>query len=297
MSAVLQKKLRLNSSSIKENISLAEYTTFGVGGSADYFCVVDERKDLISLFKWCRDIKIPFLIIGNGSNLLISDKGFRGLVIKLGIDFQKINHVNNIVTADAGVSLPFLLKKTKTYSLAGIEPLVGIPGTVGGAVITNAGTRYGKIGDVISKLVVMDLKGERIILKKDLKFFYRGSNIDSQKEIIVEVEFSLSEKDEELIDKDMKNYMEERKNRQPWNLKSAGCVFKNPSQGSAAKFIEEAGLKGFSKGGAEVSKLHANFIVNTKDATSSDILYLIRTIQDEVHKKFDILLELEIKIV
>ncbi len=137
----------------------------------------------------------------------------------------------------------------------------------------------------------------RILSKENLKFIYRGSNIDPQKEIVIEVEFSLLGKDKDEIDKDMKNYMEERKKYQPWNLKSAGCIFKNPSEGPAAKFIEEANLKGFSKGGAEVSKVHANFIVNTGGATSNDILYLIHAIQDKVYKKFGIFLEPEIRIV
>ena len=297
MNAILQKKLRLNSSQIKENISLAGYTTFGVGGSADYFCIVQTKEDLSTLLRWCRDINIPFLIIGNGSNLLVSEKGFGGLVMKLGSDFKKINYVHNVVKAGAGVSLPFLLQDAKTHSLGGLEPLVGIPGTVGGAVVTNAGTRYGKMEDNVSKLTVMSLQGIRVLPRKDLSFFYRGSSIDSQKEIVIDVEFSLKEKAAEKIDEDMRNYIQERKKHQPWNLKSAGCVFKNPTEGPAAKFIEEAGLKGFAKGGAEVSKLHANFIVNTGEATSEDILYLVRTIQDKVHKKFGILLEPEIKIV
>ena len=308
MNAILQNKPRLNSSKIEENIPLAGCTTFGVGGDADYFCVVETKEDLSSLLKWCNGSNLSFLMIGSGSNLLVSEKGFGGLAMKLGSDFKKMNYVapspklwsvgdHHMLTAGTGVSLPVLLQKAKTHSLGGLEPLVGIPGTVGGAVVTNAGTRYGKIEDVVSKLSVMDWQGVRTLAKENLKFFYRGSNIDPQKEIVLEVEFSLFEKDENGIEKDMKNYMEERKKCQPWNLKSAGCIFKNPLEGSAAKFIEEAELKGLSKGGAEVSKVHANFIVNTGGATSNDILYLIRTIQDKVYKKFGILLEPEIRIV
>jgi UDP-N-acetylmuramate dehydrogenase len=297
MKAVLQNKLRLSLSEIRENIPLAEYTTFGIGGNADYFCVVQTKEDLNSILKWCKNCNIPFLMIGNGSNLLVTEEGFRGLVMKLEGDFKKINYTNETIKVGAGISLPILLQKAKTHSLGGLEPLVGIPGTVGGAVVMNAGTRYGRIGDVIDKLTVMDHQGLKILPKKSLKFFYRGSNIDPQKEIVIEAELSLDIKDEDEIDKDMKNYMRERKKRQPWNLKSAGCIFKNPSEGPAAKFIEEANLKGLSKGGAEVSKVHANFIVNTGKATSSDILYLIHAIQDKVYKKFGILLEPEIKIV
>ncbi len=156
MSTILQNKPRLNSSKIKENISLAGYTTFGVGGNADYFCVVETKEDLSALLKWCKDLNLPFLIIGSGSNLLISEEGFNGLAVKLGGDFKNINHVHKTITAGAGVSLPILLEKTKTYSLGGLEPLVGIPGTVGGAIVTNAGTHYGKIEDVVCKLTVMD---------------------------------------------------------------------------------------------------------------------------------------------
>jgi UDP-N-acetylmuramate dehydrogenase len=297
MNVILQKKPRLISSKVKENVPLAGYTTFGVGGSADYFCLVETREDLSSLLKWCKDSGLPFLIIGNGSNILIGEKGFRGLAMKLGGDFKNISHINQTFRTGAGVSLPILLDKAKINSLGGLEPLAGIPGTVGGAVVTNAGTHYGKIEDVVSKLTVMDWQGVRILPRENLKFFYRGSDINPQKEIVIEVEVSLQEKDKDKIEKDMENYMEERKKHQPLNLKSAGCIFKNPPEGPAAKFIEEVGLKGFSKGGAKVSKLHANYIVNTGRATSNDILYLIHTIQDKVSQKFGIFLEPEIKIV
>lgn len=290
-------KLGLGLSKIEENVSLAEYTTFKVGGNADYFCVVFSKEDLRTLISWCKEISIPFLTIGNGSNILISDEGFKGLVIKLAGDFQKITCSNETITVGAGVSLPALLREARNRSLGGLEPLSGIPGTVGGAIITNAGTSYGKMENVVSGLKVMDFRGERFIAKEQIGFSYRKSNIAPQKEIVVEVAFSLFEKDKNEIDKEMKSHIKERKKRQPWNLKSAGCVFKNPPQGPAAKFIEEAGLKGLSKGGAEVSRLHSNFIVNTGAATSSDISELIKIIQGKVQKKFGIFLEPEIRIV
>jgi len=287
----------LGFSKIEENISLAKYTTFGVGGNADYFCLVQSKDDLKSLVKWCEEENSPFLIIGNGSNLLIRDEGFRGLAIKLGDCFKEVSCLNETITAGAAVSLPALLKEAKNCSLGGLEPLAGIPGTVGGAIITNAGTSYGKMEDVVSKLTVIDSQGERKVIKEQIGFSYRKSGIDTQKEIVVEAEFSLFGKDKSKINEEMKNNIEERKKYQPWNLKSAGCVFKNPPEGPAAKFIEEANLKGLSKGGAEVSRLHANFIVNTGAATSRDILELIKIIQAQVQKKFKIFLEPEIRIV
>ncbi len=297
MCTALQNKLGLGFSKIEEKVSLAGYTTFGVGGDADYFCTVQTKEDLSILLNWCEEVNIPFLTIGNGSNLLISDEGLKGLVIKLGDRFKKITRSKETITAGAGVSLRALLREARSYSLGGLEPLTGIPGTIGGAIITNAGTSCGKMEDVVSKLTVMDCQGEEIVLKEQIGFFYRKSDIDTQKKIVVEVEFFLFEKDKNKIDEDMKNNIKERKKRQPWNMKSAGCVFKNPPEGSAAKFIEEANLKGLSKGGAVVSKLHANFIVNTGAATSNDILELINIIQDKVQKKFGIFLEPEIKIV
>ncbi|MDD5455350.1 MAG: UDP-N-acetylmuramate dehydrogenase [Candidatus Ratteibacteria bacterium] len=297
MSALLQNKSKLVFSKIEENIPLAEYTTFGVGGNADYFCLVRAKEDLSILINWCKDNNFPFLTIGNGSNLLINDKGFGGLVIKLGNCFKRISCSDETIIAGAGVSLPVLLKEAANHSLGGLEPLAGIPGTVGGAVITNAGTHLGKMGDVVSKLTVMDFRGERKISKRQVGFSYRESNINPREEIVLEVEFSVFKKDKSKIKEEMKNHLEKRKRCQPWNLKSAGCVFKNPPQGPAAKFIEEAGLKGLSRGGAEVSRLHANFIINTGAATSGDISELIRIIQDKVQKKFGIFLETEIRIV
>ena len=305
MTAILQNKsshggmnkIELNSSKIEKSVSLAEYTTFAVGGKANYFCLVQTREDLNILLKWCKESNLPFLVIGNGSNLLISEEGFPGLVIKLGKTFKQITRIGKTLIAGAAVSLPVLLQEAKTYCMGGVEPLAGIPGTVGGAVITNAGTKYGSTEDIVSKVTLMNSDGLKTLPKEQIGFSYRRSGIDPQKEIITEVEFYLSEKEQSEIDNDIKKYIEERRVQQPWGMKSAGCIFKNPPQGSAAKFIEDAGLKGFSKGGAEVSEVHANFIVNTGEATSNDILELIQEIQGKVHKGFGILLEPEIKIV
>ncbi len=290
-------KPNLASSRVEKSVPLAQYTTFAVGGNADYFCLVRSKNDLKNLIVWCKENNISFLVIGNGSNLLVKDIGFKGLAIKLGDCFKKVSYSNKTITAGAAVSLSVLLQKAKNCSLGGLEPLAGVPGTVAGAVITNAGTSHGEMKDVVSKLVVMDLQGERIIEKKQIGFSYRKSDIDPQKEIITEVEFSLFGKDGSKIGEDMQDYLKQRKKCQPWNLKSAGCVFKNPQEGPAAKFIEEAGLKGFVKGGAEVSRLHANFIINTGTATSSDILELIKIIQKKIQEKFGIFLKPEIKIV
>jgi len=301
-------KPKLSSSKLEKSVPLAKYVTFGIGGNADYFCVVRSKEDLSALIKWCRYINIPFFTIGNGSNLLIKDEGFKGLAIKLGDCFKKVSRLNETLTVGAAVSLAALLKKAKEFSLGGLEPLAGIPGTVGGAIITNAGTSSGKMEDVVTGLKIMDFRGEKVILKEQIDFSYRRSGVEPKKEVILEVGFSLFKKSRKEIEKEMKKNISERKKHQPclpaqkvcWQagkMKSAGCIFKNPQEGPAAKFIEEAGLKGLAKGGAEVSRLHANFIVNTGNATSGDVLKLMRIIQNKVQKKFDIFLEPEIKIV
>jgi UDP-N-acetylmuramate dehydrogenase len=284
-------------SKVKIKVSLAEYTTFGVGGEADYFCLAQSKDDLKELVKWCAQENIPFLVIGNGSNLLVKDKGFRGLAIKLGKCFKKVSCLNETITAGAAVSLPALLRKAKDFSLGGLEPLAGIPGTAGGAIITNAGANGCNMEDVVTGLKIMDSRGEKVLLKEKIGFSYRKSDIDPEREVILEVGFSLFGKDRKEIEKDIRKNLNERKKRQPWGRKSAGCVFKNPQEGPAAKFIEEAGLKGLSRGGAEVSRIHANFIVNTGNAASSDILKLMEIVQNRVRKKFGIILEPEIKIV
>lgn len=297
MDAILQKKPKLNSSKLKENISLAEYTTFGVGGKADYFCVVESNQDLSCLLKWCKECGLPFLVIGNGSNLLVKEEGFKGLVIKLGEFSKYINCTDQKIIAGAGALLSTLWEKAGNCSLGGWEPLVGIPGTVGGAVVINAGTRYGKMEDIVCGVKIADYQGIRTLKKEEINFTYRESSLHSDKEVVVESEFCFYKKSKEKITEDVQKYTKERKIRQPLNLRSAGCIFKNPPEGPAAKFIDEAGLKGCSQGGAKVSELHANFIVNTGKATSQDIFYLIKKIQDEVYKKFSVSLEPEIKIV
>ena len=243
MNTILRKKPVLKSSELKENVPLSGYTTFGVGGSADYFCVVESEKDLVELLKWSRDLGLPFLTLGGGSNLLIDDKGFRGLILKLEGCFKQIRRDNEKLTAGAGVFLRSLWKRAMEYSLGGWEQLSGIPGTVGGAIVVNAGTNYGEIGALVSRVRVIDENGIKPLSQNDLEFSYRKSGINPGKEIVLEAEFLLFGKEKELIDRDVKKYMIKRQASQPLDFKSAGCIFKNPKQGPAAKFIDDAGLK------------------------------------------------------
>ncbi|HIE43619.1 MAG TPA: UDP-N-acetylmuramate dehydrogenase [Candidatus Omnitrophica bacterium] len=294
----IEKELgSLVSSRVERDVYLAPYTTFGVGGRSQYFCLVKSRVDLHTLLRWHREFNLPLLTIGNGSNLLIREEGFPGLTIRLGGELRDLRCERKRIIACGGVSLARLLEEARMNSLSGLEALSGIPGTVGGAVVMNAGTAHGRVGDCMAKVELMDGEGVRTFLREDLEFSYRRSSINPDREVVVEVEFNLKEKEKNEIGQTMKMYLEEKRESQPLNMPSAGCVFKNPPGGSASKLIDEAGLKGLRRGGAQVSPRHANFIVNTGGATPDDILYLIHTIQGKVYQKFGVFLHLEIKIV
>jgi len=287
----------ITASKIQPNLPLAPLTTFRIGGEAKYFCLVENKDDLRRILQFCSEESFPFLTLGGGSNLLISDEGFPGLVIKLGKCFQKVSREGERVKAGAGVKLANLIQRTKTYALEGLEFLSGIPGTVGGTIITNAGTQENSIGNFVDKVGVMEKGGLKVLSREKINFSYRYSSIDGKKQVLTETEFALKKSSREQIEKRVIKNLQEKKAKQPLQFPSAGCIFKNPPEGPAAKFIEAANLKGLSRGNAQISTLHANFIINRGKATYKDVLHLIQTIQDEVYKKFRISLKPEIKIV
>jgi UDP-N-acetylmuramate dehydrogenase len=276
---------------IEKNKSLKEFTTWRVGGPADYFVNAETNNDVKEAIIFANTNKIPFVIIGNGSNILVNDKGFRGIVIKLSNKEIKLASKNKI-TCSAGLQLSQLLKFINEKNLYGAEFLWGIPGTIGGAIVGNAGMNNQEIKDILINITTVDKDGKiKKIRKSDIKFSYRNSELKKKNMIILSAELKLSNKNIA----ELKNLHKKRSN-QPKGF-SAGSVFKNPSKKIAAgKLIDEASLKGKKIGGAEVSKTHGNFILNKKNAKASDILKLIEEIQKRIKNKFGVQLKREIRI-
>ncbi|MFH1441257.1 MAG: UDP-N-acetylmuramate dehydrogenase [Candidatus Omnitrophota bacterium] len=293
----------VNYRSLKFAESLKEHTTFNTGGPAEYFSIPKDESELKDLLSFARECKLPVFVLGAGSNLLIRDRGVRGLVVKLSAAyFKKAVFKKNTLSAGAGCFLPQLINKSRNYSLSGLEFLAGIPGTVGGALAMNAGIAKKNIADCVEDITVMDYNGTSKILKWDkIKFSYRSS--DLSKYIILKAVFKLTVKSKDEIQRKIRDYILERNIKQDINFPNAGCIFKNPAVNSgmgsvmsAGKLIDLCGLKGKRIGGASVSLKHANFIVNTGDAKTEDILGLVELIKKQVKKKFNINLEPEVKI-
>lgn len=281
---------------LKRNEPMALHTSWRVGGPADYYLCPADLADLIEAIKFCRDHKLPFFVFGNGSNLLVSDKGIRGLVLNMGAPFAYVHCADGTVRAGAGTSMTVLAKTTAACGLGGLEFAVGIPGTLGGALIMNAGAFGGYIGEKVRVVRLVASSGEPADLNgSDLEFGYRTSNLPGRG-VVYEVIFGLNPGSPERSAALMEHFLAERRRRHP-ELPSAGSVFRNPPDRPAGQLIEEAGGKGMRVGGAEVSEQHANFIVNRGGATAADILALIRAVRLLVREKHGLDLEPEIKIV
>lgn len=281
---------------ILQDEPLAMYTWFQLGGPAQYFAEPEDLDELIALLRRCRDAAIPSRILGRGSNLLIRDEGVAGLVIRLSADaFRGIEIDGNQVTAGGGSRLGRVVTASVHAGLAGLEELVGIPGTLGGAIHGNAGTQGSTIGQWITTLVTLSDSGEVAERGADeLIFDYRQSGLDDL--IITQAVLELEEDDPKLLSKRMQTHWIVRKSRQPLGAPSAGCVFRNPRGFSAGELIEQSGLKNARIGGACVNERHANFIIAEPEATSQDVIRLIDFVRDQVVKRTGVELELEIEI-
>lgn len=289
---------------IQKDISLVEHTTFKIGGRAEYFLLAKTKKDIIDGIEFTKRNNLPFFIIGAGSNVLAHDEGYRGLVIK--IQNSKISALSGSasggkIQADAGVKLQDLVNFCARNSLAGIEWMAGIPGTVGGAVYGNARAFEGKTEDNIQEVEALDARtGEiKIFKKSDCGFSEKQSVFKENKNLIViSAVFNLKKGNKKEIEKTIKEHLAQRKERHPLNYPSAGSVFVNrPGKEPSSMIIERAGLKGRRVGGAQVSEKHCGFIVNLGKATSKDVLDLIKIIKKEVKDKLNISLEEEIQII
>lgn len=280
----------------KCNEPLSKHTTLCIGGDADYFVEIENEEQLILLLNFISKNKIKFFVVGGGSNILFSDEGFNGIVIKLSGDFYKHEISSNNVICGSAVSLAYLAKQTAEQGLSGLEYLSGIPGTVGGAVFGNAGVKDCSISSVIDKVEVIDYMGnKRVLTKNDIEFEYRKSNIKNS--IITKIFFILKNADKNDILKTISKEFEKRKNSQPIGTKNAGCIFKNPKDDSAGRLIDSLKLKNYSVGGIKISDVHANFFINKDNGCAKDMMSLIEFVKNEVYKKYNIKLETEIKII
>jgi len=274
---------------------LSGRTTFGIGGAADALLEPRGERQFAEAWGAARASGLPVHLLGGGSNLLIADAGVRGVVVTTTrLRTEPVRHGDR-VTTPAGLELRKLLRFAMKCGLSGLEPLVGVPGTVGGAVRMNAGGSYGDIGSCVQSVTLMDKDGNVFEKEKpELVFDYRWANITAP--VILKATMELTEADPNAILKTVKEIWITKKNSQPLNTRNAGCVFKNPRGMSAGALIDRAGLKGAQIGGATVSEKHANFIVTEKGCTASDVKQLIELIRQRVKEAFDVELELEIEI-
>lgn len=290
------KKIRIDSI-IKYDEPLKNHTSIRIGGPADVFCSPGNIEDLKKVISISKEYNIPFWVLGNGTNLLILDNGIRGLVINLNKGFKKTIFSDKIVKVGAGVSLVCLSKIALNRELSGLEFACNIPGTLGGAIINNAGFKGNFIAGVVQNVTF--LTGENKIertSKSNLNFNYRESNLKGKSVIILEATLQLKKGNKEEIESKIKENIKIRETKQPLHKLNAGSIFKNPPGYYAGELIEKVGAKGLSRGKAEVSTRHANFIINNGGASARDILYLIEEIEKRVKKNFGIKLEREIEI-
>lgn len=274
-----------------------KWTSFKVGGPVDVMVDVESEKELIKLVKFLNQARIKYVILGRGTNVLVTDKGMPGVVIHMGRDYSKVKVKGTRIECEVGAPLLSVCDEALSYGLTGLEPLSGIPGTIGGAVAMNAGAFEKEIKDFILACDVLTPEGKELTLKRDeMNFSYRHSIVDDKNYIITKVYLSLTEGDKNQIKKDMQKFREMRNNRQPIELPSAGSTFKRPQSLTASELIDKSGMKGASVGDAEVSEKHCGFIVNKGNAKASDILKLIKIVQNQVKLYFGVDLEPEIKI-
>lgn len=298
MEKIIEEIKRLNIETIKEDESLSKYTTFKIGGPARVLIEAKSDEEVLKLVRLFDEMKEDYLIIGNGSNLLISDAGIERPVIVLDKNFAHIERIDEVTLyAEAGASLKSLANKALELGLGGLEAISGIPGTVGGAVYMNAGAYSSEIKDVVTKIRFIKDDSIAEIDASEANFAHRRSIFQEKGYIILGAYFKLEKKDKKDIEEEQRDYTQRRKDKQPLEYPSAGSVFKRPEGYFASKLIEDAGLKGLTVGGAMVSKKHSGFIINTGSASFDDVVTLIEKVKAIVLEKFAVSLEEEIRII
>ena len=277
------------------NILRLEY-----GGNADFYLKIENIEEIQKVLELSKKENIPLLIMGNGTNMLVKDKGIRGIVLKPEIkEFEFEEQQEKLhITAGAGVALPKLAMEASKMGYTGLEFAAGIPGTIGGAIRMNAGAYGGEMKDIVKSTTYMDLNGNiKKINNKEHEFEYRKSIFSKEKYIILSTELELEKGNIQEIEEKIKQNMESRRQKQPIDMPSAGSTFKRQEGIITAKLIDEAGLKGYTIGGAGISEKHAGFVVNKGNATAKDVLELVKYVKDTIKEKYNVNIELEVEIV
>ena len=277
---------------------MRKHTNFKIGGNADVFVIAKNIEEIKCIIKFSKENNILLTILGNGSNVLVSDKGIRGIVLQVGTKEIKIEKQKNaLVEVEAGVMLGALAQVLLKQSISGFEFAAGIPGSIGGAIRMNAGAYGGEMKDIVKNVTVLNEKGEiNILTNEECEFSYRHSRFTNSKEIVIKVTLELPLGDEAEIKAKMDEYDQSRREKQPLNLPSAGSTFKRGSDFITAKLIDECGLKGYTSGDAQVSTLHAGFVVNLGNATAQDVLNVVNHVKQVVLEKTGKQIELEVEL-
>ena len=288
-------KKMLPSDIIYENEPMKKHTTFFAGGEAKLYICIEEISQLQQLMLYLTENNIPYFIIGNGSNLLVSDNGFNGVIIEIGNAFSGVSVENNRIRAKAGTLLSKVSNYAMKESLSGIEFASGIPGTIGGAVVMNAGAYDGEMKQVVKEVKILCPDGKIITLSNDeMQFGYRFSVIKKNPYVVLEVVLELDKKEQKEIKKKMEDFSNRRREKQPLEYPSAGSTFKRPKGYYAGKLIMDSNLRGFKIGGAQVSEKHCGFIINKDNAAAKDIYLLVKEVQRRVNETSGVVLEPEI---
>ena len=287
----------LGTDRVLEAEPMSRHTTFRIGGPADLFVAPENTDEIKKLIAICKEEEVPYFILGNGSNLLVSDKGYRGVIIQLYRSFGQITLKENEIHAQAGALLSGIAAMAREASLTGFEFAGGIPGTLGGAVVMNAGAYGGEMKDVLKEVTVLTPEGEIVTLQADeLQMGYRTSVVKEAGYIVLEAVISLKEGNPEEIKNRMQELAAMRSSKQPLSYPSAGSTFKRPEGYFAGKLIMDSGLRGYQVGGAQVSEKHCGFVINAGNATAKDVTTLMADVQRIVMEKFGVKLEPEVKL-
>lgn len=299
MDGLLTELQELNIGKVKRNELLSQHTTMKIGGPAEIFIEPSSLANIQKVMTFIKERQLPWRAIGRGSNLLVSDKGIEGIVIKLGAGLGHLSINESTITVGGGHSLVSLSTLISKKGLSGLEFASGIPGSVGGAVYMNAGAHGSDISKILTKAHILFEDGSiEWLSNKEMEFTYRTSVLQKKRPgIVLEAEFQLTTGDRTAIVSQMQKNKDYRKETQPWNFPCAGSIFRNPLPNYAGRLIEDAGLKGFQIGGAKISEMHGNFIVNAGNATAKDVLDLIQYIKDTIMELYGVKMETEVEII
>lgn len=288
-------KNQLQKGTVLEQELMSRHTSFKIGGPADIFVQPASAEEMAQALRLAREEQVPFFVMGNGSNLLVSDEGFRGMILHTG-GLKEISVERDVIYAEAGATLRRVAKEAWEHGLTGLEFAAGIPGSLGGAVCMNAGAYGGEMKDVLLDVRVMTREGEVVLLSaKDLDLSYRHSVLQEKEYIVLSARLHLTRGDKEQIKDRMDELAQARKEKQPLEYPSAGSTFKRPEGYFAGKLIQDAGLKGYTVGGAQVSEKHSGFVINRGNATAEEVLFLIRQVQKRIKQQFGVAMDTEVR--